>query len=71
MPTLYTVHFFGGPKHRESMLSEWLPEIRFPVVEDIKMTAIPEGLKTVPTKTRYHVYERQIGTVDYVYKGLE
>jgi hypothetical protein len=70
MGTLYTVHFFGGPKHRESMLSELLPEIRFPVVEDIKMTARLEGSVVVPSKTRYHVYYREVGT-DYVYKGLE
>jgi hypothetical protein len=71
MEPLYTVHFFGGPKHRESMVTKLTPEIRFPVMEDIKMTTRSEGLETVPTLTRYHVYERQIGTVDYIYRGLE
>lgn len=70
MATLYTVHFFGGPKHRESGVYELLPEIRFPVMEDIKIRIV-SARERPPTKTRCHVYERQIGTVDYIYKGIE
>jgi hypothetical protein len=68
---LYTVHFFGGPKHRESMVCELLPEIRFPAMEDIKPFTKWETEQVVPAKTRYHVYRREIGTVDYIYKGIE
>jgi hypothetical protein len=71
MPDLYTVHFFGGPEHRKSMVTELLPEIRFPVMEDIKPTIRPEGLDATPSKMRCHVYRREVGTVDYVYKGVE
>jgi hypothetical protein len=70
MDNLYTVHFFGGPKHRESIVCKLLPEIRFPVMEDIKIR-IASTRDRPPNKTRYHVYERHIGTVDYVYKGIE
>jgi hypothetical protein len=70
MSELYTVHFFGGPRHRESMVTELLPEIRFPVMEDIKIRIV-SARDRPPNKTRYHVYERQIGTVDYIYKGVE
>ena len=69
MKTLYTVYFFGGPKHKESGLFQLFHEIRFPVMEDIKIT-IMSARDRPPTKTRCHVYERQIGTVDYIYKGI-
>jgi hypothetical protein len=68
MTNLYTVHFFGGPKHRESMVTDLLPEIRFPVIGDINPRLALSDV--IPTKTHCHVYERQIGTVDYIYKGI-
>jgi hypothetical protein len=70
MATLYMVHFYGGPKHKQNGIYELLPEIRFPIMEDIKFVSKLQELEIMPPKPRRHVYYRQVGT-DYIYKGIE